>query len=43
MTDHATATVAEHLNARLDRAPLGRNEGDFSWFARHDTYDAIVR
>jgi predicted dithiol-disulfide oxidoreductase (DUF899 family) len=24
----------------LDRAPLGRNEGDLSWFARHDTYDA---
>jgi len=22
----------------LDRAPLGRNEGDYSWFARHDTY-----
>ena len=22
----------------LDRAPLGRNEGDFSWFGRHDTY-----
>ena len=24
----------------LDRAPLGRNEGDMSWFARHDTYAA---
>ena len=22
----------------LDRAPRGRNEGDMSWFARHDTY-----
>jgi len=22
----------------LDRAPLGRNEGDMSWFRRHDTY-----
>jgi predicted dithiol-disulfide oxidoreductase (DUF899 family) len=22
----------------LDRAPLGRNEGDFSWFRRRDTY-----
>jgi len=24
----------------LDRAPAGRNEGDMSWFARHDTYKA---
>jgi predicted dithiol-disulfide oxidoreductase (DUF899 family) len=23
----------------LDRAPLGRNEGDFSWFHRHDEYE----
>jgi predicted dithiol-disulfide oxidoreductase (DUF899 family) len=23
----------------LDRAPLGRNEGDWSWFHRHDEYD----
>jgi predicted dithiol-disulfide oxidoreductase (DUF899 family) len=23
----------------LDRAPLGRNEGDMSWFRRHDRYD----
>lgn len=23
----------------LDRAPLGRNEGDLSWFRRHDRYD----
>jgi predicted dithiol-disulfide oxidoreductase (DUF899 family) len=22
----------------LDRAPLGRNEGDLSWFHRHDQY-----
>jgi predicted dithiol-disulfide oxidoreductase (DUF899 family) len=22
----------------LDRAPLGRNEGDYSWFHRHDEY-----
>jgi predicted dithiol-disulfide oxidoreductase (DUF899 family) len=22
----------------LDRAPLGRNEGDYSWFRRHDRY-----
>ncbi len=27
----------------LDRAPLGRNEGDFSWFGRHDTYDGTYR
>jgi len=27
----------------LDRAPRGRNEGDFSWFARHDTYDGSYR
>jgi predicted dithiol-disulfide oxidoreductase (DUF899 family) len=23
----------------LDRAPLGRNEGDYSWFRRHDQYE----
>jgi predicted dithiol-disulfide oxidoreductase (DUF899 family) len=22
----------------LDRAPFGRNEGDMSWFHRHDEY-----
>lgn len=27
----------------LDRAPMGRNEGDLSWFRRHDTYDASYR
>ena len=27
----------------LDRAPAGRNEGDFSWFARHDTYEQSYR
>src|SRR5579864_9414535 len=27
----------------LDRAPNGRNEGDFSWFRRHDTYEASYR
>ena len=27
----------------LDRAPLGRNEGDVSWFRRHDEYDASYR
>ena len=23
----------------LDRSPLGRNEGDESWFRRHDLYE----
>jgi predicted dithiol-disulfide oxidoreductase (DUF899 family) len=27
----------------LDRAPLGRNEGDFSWFHRHDRYENSYR
>jgi predicted dithiol-disulfide oxidoreductase (DUF899 family) len=27
----------------LDRAPHGRNEGDQSWFRRHDQYDASDR
>src|SRR5262249_53027022 len=27
----------------LDRTPQGRNEGDFSWFRRHDTYEASYR
>ena len=27
----------------LDRAPLGRNEGDLSWFGRHDTYEGTYR
>ena len=27
----------------LDRAPLGRNEGDMSWFRRHDQYDSSYR
>jgi predicted dithiol-disulfide oxidoreductase (DUF899 family) len=27
----------------LDRAPSGRNEGDLSWFHRHDQYDAVYR
>jgi predicted dithiol-disulfide oxidoreductase (DUF899 family) len=27
----------------LDRAPRGRNEGDLSWFRRHDQYDASYR
>ena len=26
----------------FDRAPLGRNEGDFSWFHRHDEYPTNV-
>jgi predicted dithiol-disulfide oxidoreductase (DUF899 family) len=27
----------------LDRAPLGRNEGDVSWFRRHDQYEQSYR
>jgi predicted dithiol-disulfide oxidoreductase (DUF899 family) len=27
----------------LDRMPLGRNEGDLSWFRRHDQYEAGYR
>jgi predicted dithiol-disulfide oxidoreductase (DUF899 family) len=27
----------------LDRAPLGRNEGDMSWFGRHDRYESSYR
>ncbi len=27
----------------LDRAPLGRNEGDYSWFKRHDRYEHSYR
>lgn len=27
----------------LDRAPFGRNEGDLSWFRRHDQYEASYR
>ena len=27
----------------LDRAPLGRNEGDYSWFGRRDTYEIGAR
>jgi len=27
----------------LDRAPLGRNEGDLSWFRRHDQYENSYR
>lgn len=27
----------------LDRAPAGRNEGDHSWFKRHDRYEASYR
>ncbi len=27
----------------LDRAPFGRNEGDLSWFHRHDEYETVDR
>jgi predicted dithiol-disulfide oxidoreductase (DUF899 family) len=41
---HTYSTYARGLDAMwtmwqwLDRAPLGRNEGDLSWYGRHDTY-----
>ena len=43
---HTYSTYARGVDAIwsmwhwLDRAPLGRNNGDMSWFRRHDTYDA---
>jgi predicted dithiol-disulfide oxidoreductase (DUF899 family) len=46
---HTYSAYARGLDAMwtmwqwLDRAPLGRNEGDYSWFARHDTYAASER
>jgi predicted dithiol-disulfide oxidoreductase (DUF899 family) len=46
---HAYSTYARGVDAIwnmwhwLDRAPLGRNEGDMSWFTRHDTYQASYR
>jgi aminopeptidase N len=33
-----TSDLDALLDAWLDRAPLGRNEGDMSWFHRHDEY-----
>jgi predicted dithiol-disulfide oxidoreductase (DUF899 family) len=27
----------------LDRAPKGRNEGDLSWYRRHDQYEGTYR
>jgi predicted dithiol-disulfide oxidoreductase (DUF899 family) len=35
--------VAWNMWQWLDRAPLGRNEGDYSWFRRHDQYEASYR
>lgn len=46
---HTYSAYARGLDAMwtmwqwLDRAPLGRNEGDYSWFGRHDTYEASYR
>ena len=46
---HTYSAYARGLDATwnmwqwLDRTPLGRNEGDFSWFARHDTYEGSYR
>jgi len=43
---HTYSTYARGVDAIwnmwhwLDRAPLGRNEGDKSWFRRHDMYDS---
>ena len=45
MTSHPISTREEWLAARLELldaekdAALGRNEGDLSWFHRHDEYD----
>lgn len=39
MANHRTG----NRNEWLDRAPLGRNEGEMSWFACHDRYDANYR
>jgi predicted dithiol-disulfide oxidoreductase (DUF899 family) len=38
MTEHASGTREQWL----DRAPRGRNEGDLSWFHRHDEYPATA-
>jgi predicted dithiol-disulfide oxidoreductase (DUF899 family) len=46
---HTYSTYARGVDALwnmwqwLDRAPEGRNEGDMSWFRRHDTYDSSYR
>ena len=46
---HTYSAYARGLDATwtmwqwLDRAPAGRNEGDLSWFARHDTYEQSYR
>lgn len=46
---HTYSAYARGLDAMwtmwqwLDRAPHGRDEGDLSWFARHDTYDGSYR
>ncbi len=46
---HTYSSYARGLDALwtmwqwLDRAPLGRNEGDNSWFRRHDRYEHSYR
>jgi len=46
---HTYSAYARGLDAMwtmwqwLDRAPRGRDEGDYSWFARHDTYTGSYR
>jgi predicted dithiol-disulfide oxidoreductase (DUF899 family) len=46
---HAYSAYARGLDALwtmwqwLDRTPFGRNEGDLSWFRRHDQYEASYR
>ena len=46
---HTYSAYARGLDAMwtmwqwLDRAPLGRNEGDLSWFRRHDQYEPADR
>ena len=45
---HTYSTYARGLDATwgmyqwLDRAPLGRNEADGSWFRRHDQYETAI-
>ncbi len=45
MASHQLGTCDEWLTARVDllhRAPLGRDEGDRSWFQRHDEYPSTT-
>lgn len=46
---HTYSTYSRGLDALwpmwqwLDRSPVGRNEGDMSWFRRHDQYESSYR